>query len=104
IHTGGIDHIPVHHTNEIAQSEAATGKEFSRFWLHNNHMKVDGSKISKSLGNGFTLDDLEEKGFSALDFRLLVLQSHYQNEANFTIEALEAAKNRRKHWRDVACL
>lgn len=104
IHTGGIDHIPVHHTNEIAQSEAATGKQFSRFWLHNNHMKVNGSKISKSLGNGYTLQDIEERGFSPLDFRMLVLQSHYQTESNFSFDALEAAKNRRKHWRDVACL
>ena len=104
IHTGGIDHIPVHHTNEIAQSEAATGETFSRYWLHNNHMKVDGSKISKSLGNGYTLQDLEQKGFSPLDFRLLVLQSHFQSEANFNFDSLEAARNRRKHWRDVACL
>lgn len=104
IHTGGIDHIPVHHTNEIAQSEAATDQIFSRFWLHNNHMKVDGSKISKSLGNGYTLSMLEEKGFSALDFRLLVLQSHYQSEANFSFESLQAAKNRLAHWRKVAVL
>jgi cysteinyl-tRNA synthetase len=104
IHTGGIDHIPVHHTNEIAQSEAATGQTFSRYWLHNNHMKVDGAKISKSLGNGYTLKDLEEKGYSPLDFRLLVLQSQYQNEANFSFEALQAAKNRRLHWRAVAAL
>jgi len=104
IHTGGIDHIPVHHTNEIAQSEAVTGKQFSRFWLHNNHMKVDGSKISKSLGNGFMLSDLEAKGFNPFDFRLLVLQSHYQSESNFTFESLEAAKNRRHHWKNVACL
>lgn len=102
IHTGGIDHIPIHHTNEIAQSEAASGKQFSRFWLHNNHMKVDGEKISKSLGNGYTLQDLEKKGFSPLDFRLLVLQSHYQSEANFTFDSLQAAKNRRLHWRTVA--
>lgn len=104
IHTGGIDHIPVHHTNEIAQSEAATDQRFSRFWLHNNHMKVEGSKISKSLGNGYTLQDLEQRGFDPLDFRMLVLQSHYQSEANFSFEALEAAQNRRYHWRNVACL
>jgi cysteinyl-tRNA synthetase len=104
IHTGGIDHIPVHHTNEIAQSESASGVRFSNYWLHNNHMKVDGSKISKSLGNGYTLQDLEAKGFSPLDFRLLVLQSHYQSEANFSFESLQAAKNRRLHWRAVAGL
>ncbi|HMH69815.1 MAG TPA: hypothetical protein VK502_00280, partial [Candidatus Saccharimonadales bacterium] len=84
IHTGGIDHIPVHHTNEIAQSEAASGKEFSHFWIHNNHLKANGTKISKSLGNGYTLQDLEERGFTPLDFRMFVLQGQYSNEGNFT--------------------
>ena len=104
IHTGGIDHIPVHHTNEIAQSEAATGKKFSNFWIHNNHLKVDGTKISKSLGNGYTLKDLEEKGYSPLDLRLFVLQSHYRTEGNFTFENLTAAANRLRNWRNVAAL
>jgi len=104
IHTGGIDHIPVHHTNEIAQSEAATGKIFSNFWLHNNHLKVDGTKISKSLGNGYTLSDLEEKGYSSLDLRLFVLQSHYRTEGNFTFENLTGAANRRRNWRNIAAL
>lgn len=104
IHTGGIDHIPVHHTNEIAQSEAATGKQFARFWLHNNHLKVNGTKISKSLDNGYTLDDLEEKGFTPLDLRMFVLQSHYMNEGNFTFENLAAAKNRLLNWRNSAAL
>lgn len=104
MHTGGIDHIPVHHTNEIAQSEAATGKLFSRFWLHNNHLKVNGTKISKSLENGFTLDDLKAKGFSPLDYRMLVLQSHYRSEGNFTFESLEGAKHRLLNWRNVAAL
>jgi len=104
IHTGGIDHIPVHHTNEIAQSEAATGKQFSRFWLHNNHLKVNGTKISKSLGNGYTLSNLAEKGFSPLDLKLVILQGHYRNEGNFTFEGLESAHNRRLHWRNVAAL
>lgn len=104
IHTGGIDHIPVHHTNEIAQSEAATGKLFSRFWLHNNHLKVDGTKISKSLQNGYTLDDLEARGFSPLDFRMLILQSSYHNEGNFTFEGLEAAQHRLLNWKNMAAL
>jgi cysteinyl-tRNA synthetase len=104
IHTGGIDHIPVHHTNEIAQSEAASGVPFSHFWLHNNHLKVEGTKISKSLGNGFTLQDLAEKGFSALDFRMFALQSHYRSEGNFTWENLEAAKNRLRNWKTIAQL
>lgn len=104
IHTGGIDHIPVHHTNEIAQSEAANGVQFAHYWLHNNHLKVNGTKISKSLGNGYTLTDLEEKGFSPLDLRLFILQSHYRTEGNFTFENLAAARNRRLNWRNVAAL
>ncbi len=104
IHTGGIDHIPVHHTNEVAQSEASTGVRFSHFWLHNNHMKVEGTKISKSLGNGYTLDDLEKKKFTPLDFRLFVLQGQYGNEGNFTFDNLTAAKNRLHHWRNIAAL
>lgn len=104
IHTGGIDHIPVHHTNEIAQSEAASGVKFSNYWLHNNHLKVDGTKISKSLENGYTLDDLEERGYSPLDYRLFVLQSHYRSEGNFTFENLTGAKNRRRNWRNIAAL
>ncbi len=102
--TGGIDHIPVHHTNEIAQSEAATGQLFSRVWLHNNHLKVGGTKISKSLGNGYTLDDLEREGYAPLDYRLFVLQSHYRSEGNFTLDNLAAAARRRAHWRNVAAL
>jgi len=104
LHTGGIDHIPVHHTNEIAQSEAATGKNFANYWLHNNHLKVNGTKISKSLDNGYTLDDLEKKGYSPIDFRMFVLQSHYRSEGNFTFENLDAAKNRLRNWRNVAAL
>ncbi len=104
IHTGGIDHIPVHHTNEIAQSEAAHGVTFANYWLHNNHLKVNGTKISKSLGNGYTLQDLEEKGFNPLDLRLFVLQSHYRTEGNFTFDNLSAAKHRRLHWRNVAAM
>lgn len=104
IHTGGIDHIPVHHTNEIAQSEAASGVRFSNYWLHNNHMKVNGTKISKSLGNGYTLDDLNERGYSEMDFRMFVLQSHYRSEGNFTFENVEAAHNRLRHWHNVAAL
>lgn len=104
IHTGGIDHIPVHHTNEIAQSEAATGKQFAHYWLHNNHLKIDGGKISKSLGNGYTLQDIADRGFSALDLRMFVLQSQFTSEGNFTFENLEAAKNRLNNWRNYAAL
>ena len=102
IHTGGIDHIPVHHTNEIAQTESVTGKPMASFWVHNNHLKSDGTKISKSLGNGYTLDDLAERGFSAMDLKMLILQGHYQKEGNFSFEALESAKNRLAGWREVA--
>jgi len=104
IHTGGIDHIPVHHTNEIAQSEAATGMRFCNYWLHNDFLKVNGTKISKSLGNVYTLDDLEKNGFSPLDFRMFILQGHYRNEGNFTFEGLQAAKNRLQNWRNIAAL
>lgn len=104
IHTGGIDHIPVHHTNEIAQSEAASGQPFAHYWLHNNHLKVNGTKISKSLGNGYTIQELEDKGYSALDLRMFILQSHYRTEGNFTFENLDAARNRRLHWRNAAAL
>lgn len=104
IHTGGIDHIPVHHTNEIAQSEAASGQKFANHWLHNNHLKIDGGKISKSLGNGYTLQDLEAKGFSPMDLRMFVLQSQYTNEGNFTFKNLEAASNRLTNWQNYAVL
>lgn len=102
IHTGGIDHIPVHHTNEIAQTESVTGKPMASFWVHNNHLKSDGTKISKSLGNGYTLYDLAERGFSAMDLKMLILQGHYQKEGNFSFEALTAAKNRLAAWHEIA--
>jgi len=104
IHTGGIDHIPVHHTNEIAQSEAVTGVRFCNYWLHNNHLKAEGTKISKSLGNGYTLEDIWDKGFSPLDFRMFILQGHYRNEGNFTFDGLQAAKNRLHNWRNIAAI
>lgn len=104
IHTGGIDHIPVHHTNEIAQSEAASGIKFANYWLHNNHLKANGTKISKSLGNGYTLGDLAGRGYTPLDYRMFVLQSHYMSEGNFTFDNLTGAKSRLRHWRTVAAL
>lgn len=104
IHCGGIDHLPVHHTNEIAQSESANGVRFSNFWMHNNFIKSDGTKMSKSLGNVYTLDDIEAKGFSMMDFRMLILQGHYRNEGNFTFDNLDAAKNRLRNWRNVAAI
>ena len=104
IHTGGIDHIPVHHTNEIAQSEAATGQIFSHYWIHANHIKINGTKVSKSLGNGYTLEDLDKKGFSPLDLRMFILQGHYRSEGNFTFESLTAATNRLHNWRNIAAI
>lgn len=92
IHTGGIDHIPIHHTNEIAQSEAATGKQFVRYWLHSNFLRVEGQKMSKSLGNVFTLQDLISRGYEPLAFRYLLLTSHYRSETNFTWKALGGAQ------------
>lgn len=100
IHTGGIDHIPVHHTNEIAEFYAMTGRELSRFWLHCDFIMIDGQKISKSLGNVYSLDDLLERGFSAMDYKMWVLSGHYQGTRNFTFESLEAAKQRRLNWRN----
>ncbi|HSX43293.1 MAG TPA: cysteine--tRNA ligase [Candidatus Saccharimonadales bacterium] len=94
IHTGGIDHIPVHHTNEIAQSEAVTGKPFANMWLHSNHVLIEGEKISKSLGNGIRLQDITAKGISLEAFRLHVLESHYRSQSKFSWDSLQAAQNR----------
>lgn len=99
IHTGGIDHIPVHHTNEIAQTFAMSGRELAKYWLHCNFITIDGEKISKSLGNVYLLSDLAERGFSPMDYKMWVLSGHYQGERNFTFESLEGAKNRRNNWR-----
>jgi cysteinyl-tRNA synthetase len=99
IHTGGIDHIPVHHTNEIAETFAAYGKELSRFWLHCDFITIDGQKISKSLGNVYLLSDLKERGFSPMDYKMWLLSGHYQGTRNFTFESLEGAKKRRLNWR-----
>lgn len=92
IHTGGVDHIGTHHTNEIAQTEAAFGVKLANYWLHNEHLMVDGQKMSKSRQNYYTLKDVRERGFEPLALRLLFLQSHYRTQANFTWEALAAAK------------
>ena len=104
IHTGGIDHIPVHHTNEIAQTEAVTGRQFARYWVHANHIKVNGTKMSKSLGNIYTLQDIIDKGYDIEAFKLLVLSKHYRTEGNFTWEILDASQNRLDHWKMIADL
>jgi cysteinyl-tRNA synthetase len=92
IHTGGIDAISIHNTNEIAQSEAATGQKFVNYWVHHNFLHVDGNKMSKSTGNIFTVEDVVKKGFDPLALRYLYLQTHYRQEMNFTWDALQAAQ------------
>ncbi len=92
IHTGGIDHIPVHHTNEIAQSEAATGQQFVKYWVHHAFLNIGMEKMSKSKGNMYHLSDFAEKKYSPLAFRYLTFQTHYRTEMNFTWEALDGAQ------------
>lgn len=94
LHAGGIDHIPVHHTNEIAQSEAVTGKPLSNMWLHSNHITVNGQKIAKSAGNGIKLEEIEARGISLEALRLHVLESHYRSQSKFSWDSLLAAQNR----------
>ncbi len=89
IHSGGVDLIFPHHENEIAQSEAYTGKKFVDYWVHGEHLLVNNQKMSKSLGNFYTLRDIEKEGFSPLSFRLMVLDSHYRSKLNFTFESLK---------------
>lgn len=93
IHTGGVDHIAVHHENEIAQTRGADGVLEANLWMHAEFLTVDGGKMSKSLGNLYTLDDLVAKGYDPLAYRYLVLQAHYRSKLNFTFEALSAAQN-----------
>ena len=93
IHASGIDHIPVHHTNERAQNWGLTGKETVKYWIHSEFLLVDGGKMGKSLGNLITLKQIEEKGFSPMAFRYSALQAHYRSKLNFTWEALEAAQH-----------
>ena len=93
IHTGGVDLMFPHHENEIAQSEAATGKPFAGWFVHNEHLLVDGRKMSKSLGNFYTLRDLLQKGHTPKAIRYLLLSTHYRQKLNFTVEGLEGAAN-----------
>lgn len=92
IHTGGVDHIPVHHENEIAQSEALEDKKTVDYWMHGEFMLVNNGKMSKSLGNTYRISQLEEMGYTALDFRYFCLNAHYRKKLNFTFEGLDAAK------------
>jgi cysteinyl-tRNA synthetase len=92
IHCGGIDLMFPHHVNEIAQSEAATGKEFAHYWMHNAHVLVDGQKMSKSLGNFYTLRDVIEKGYDPLLLRVILIKTHYRNIVDFSFDAFTEAK------------
>ena len=104
IHTGGIDHIPVHHTNEIAQSEGATGKQWVNYWLHNEFLVIakdkndeeETGKMSKSSGNFLTLQTLIDKGYHPLDYRFFLLGAHYRSQVAFSWTAMDGAKNARK--------
>ncbi|MEM3616917.1 MAG: cysteine--tRNA ligase [Candidatus Bathyarchaeia archaeon] len=93
IHSGGVDLIFPHHENEIAQSEAATGKPFARYWLHSEHLLVEGRRMAKRYGNFYTLRDLMAKGYDPLAIRYLLMSTHYRQQLNFTFEGLEAAKS-----------
>jgi cysteinyl-tRNA synthetase len=97
IHCGGIDHIPVHHTNEIAQSEAATGKRWVKYWLHGEFLVMDRSKMSKSKGGFITLSRLKEEGFDPLDYRYFCLGGHYRSQLQFSFDGLKAAQTARKN-------
>ena len=92
IHTGGVDHIPIHHENEIAQSKGATGKIPAHYWMHCEFLQINGGKMSKSLGNLYTLDDLEKRGYEPLVLKMFNYGSHYRTQINFTWEALNSAK------------
>ncbi|MCL2174333.1 hypothetical protein FWH58_03540 [Candidatus Saccharibacteria bacterium] len=103
IHTGGIDLVFPHHENEIAQSTAGDQPEsMANFFVHNEHLLVDGKKMAKSEHNFYTLPDVKKKGFDPLDFRMLVLQSHYRSATNLSWSNLAAAQNRRRNWRNIA--
>lgn len=93
IHCGAVDNIFPHHENEIAQSEACSGKQFVKYWLHSEHLIVNHKKMSKSLGNFYTLRDLLKKGFTGVEVRYMLMQTHYRTQLNFTFEGLEGAKN-----------
>ncbi|OGD68736.1 cysteine--tRNA ligase [Candidatus Campbellbacteria bacterium RIFCSPHIGHO2_12_FULL_35_10] len=92
IHMGGVEHIPVHHTNEIAQSESANDKNFVNYWIHNEHLLVDGGKMSKSQGTSYSVQEIKEKGYKPLSLRYFFLQAHYRSKQNFTWDAMRASQ------------
>ena len=104
IHAGGFDHIPIHHTNEIAQIEPVTQKPLAEIWLHSNFILVEGQKMSKSAGNFTTLEDVAAKGFSMAEFRLAVLAANYRTQASFSLQLLESARRRHQDYLALAAL
>ena len=100
IHTGGIDHIPTHHENEIAQSKGRTGKIPARYWLHCEFLQVDGGKMSKSLGNVYTITDLEEIGVEPLAYKMFCFTAHYRTKLNFTFESIKSAQKSLQRLRE----
>ncbi len=101
IHTGGVDHIPIHHENEIAQAKGATGKNPANYWMHVEFLLIDNGKMSKSLGNVYTIEDLEKKGIEPLAYRYLFYTSHYRNKLNFTWDAIKSAQTSLNNLRQL---
>lgn len=102
IHTGGEDHLSIHHPNEIAQSEAASGKKpFVKYWVHTTFLMVDGKKMSKSLGNFYTVEDVVNKGYDPVSLRYLYLTTHYRKQMNFTWDALDSAQTALVRLREI---
>jgi len=101
IHVGGVDNMFPHHENEIAQSECCSGHLFVRYWLHSEHLVVDGKKMSKSLGNFYTLRDLMQKGYTGAEVRYLLMQAHYRTQLNFTLQGLDAARHSLRRIEDL---
>ncbi|MEG2158964.1 MAG: cysteine--tRNA ligase, partial [Clostridia bacterium] len=92
IHTGGVDHIPIHHENEIAQAESLLGHKAVNYWMHSEFMLIDGGKMSKSLGNDYTVQNLIDRGYAPIEFRYFCLNVHYRQKINFTFEGMDSAK------------
>lgn len=101
IHTGGVDHIPTHHENEIAQSKGAFGKIPAKIWMHVEFLQIDGGKMSKSLGNVYTISQLEEKGIEALAYKLFCYTAHYRTKLNFTFEGAAASQKALNRLREA---
>jgi cysteinyl-tRNA synthetase len=101
IHTGGVDHIPIHHTNEIAQSESATGKKFVNYWMHENFLTFKGEKVSKSKGGLFTIAELEENGFKPLAYRYFILTGSYRQPIDFSLDILKNSENSYERLKNI---